>query len=103
MKIKSYPDKAFCQKAIENLVKEAVKDHDASDNFLPIFEGDNKGVKPSAAEKSAYKKYMSGLKEETGKRLLEILHHKEHGDMDLKYWLTYGKKNFCNMKFNNSL
>jgi hypothetical protein len=56
--------------------------------------------KPADAAK--VKKYLMDAKVECGDRLLNtVLFHPEHDDMDLKYWIPYGKKNFLGLKFND--
>ena len=67
--------------------------------------GDNKffmkGIlKYTAREDDAFKKYCLQLKQETSRRLLEILYHPEWGTMDLKFWLAFSKKKFLKMDFN---
>ena len=47
--------------------------------------------------------YFMKIKEETGKRLMNILYHPEHGDMDCKHWVMFGKKPFLGRKFNSSI
>lgn len=57
----------------------------------------------NAKEGDVFNKYLKQIKEECGARLIQTLYMQEWGTMDLKYWLTLGKKPFLGRKFNNAL
>ena len=51
------------------------------------------------AEDDKMKQYCKQLKQETAKRLLEILYNPQWGTLDLKFWLTFSKRKFLNLNF----
>jgi hypothetical protein len=96
--IRGTRDKAAAEKVVATLVKEQIPNFDDEKFFMsPLLDSS----KPNDVTKA--KKYLMDAKEECAKRLLEILWHPEHGDIDLKFWLVFGKKNFVGYKFNNKI
>jgi hypothetical protein len=96
--IRGTRDKAAAEKVVATLVKEQIPNFDDEKFFMsPLLDSS----KPNDVTKA--KKYLMDVKEECAKRLLEILWHPEHGDIDLKFWLVFGKKNFVGYKFNNKI
>jgi hypothetical protein len=83
------------KKEMDKLVKESIPTNDFFMNDLLTNEGN----------KAKMTDYLMKVKEECAKRLLDVLFHPEHGDMDCKYWLRFGKKDmsFLGRKFNNSI
>ena len=57
-------------------------------------------IKYNAKEDDLFKKYLLQCKQECSRRLLDILYNPQWGTLDLKFWLTFSKKNFMNMNFN---
>ena len=93
--IKRQNDETKARQIVDQIVKEAV-DANAKNFFMRALgllkEGD-------AAQAMKMAKYLKECKEECAKRLLNILYDKETGDMDRKYWLTFGKRLFLGQKF----
>ena len=54
---------------------------------------------PNVKEDNKFKQYLMQLKEETAKRLMNILYNPEWGTLDLKFWLSYSKRKFLKMDF----
>ena len=54
---------------------------------------------PNVKEDTKFKQYLMQLKEETAKRLMNILYNPEWGTLDLKFWLSYSKRKFLKMDF----
>ena len=57
-------------------------------------------IKYNAKEDDKWKKYMQQCKQETAKRLMDILYNPEWGTLDLKFWLGFAKKKFLGRTFN---
>ena len=82
-------------------MKEAVPGYGDQDFFMRKLGLLTQGK--TTLEEEKFRKYVAQLKEVTGQRLLDTLWHPEHGDMDLKFWLAFGKKPVLGQKFNKSL
>lgn len=54
----------------------------------------------NAKEDGKFKQYLMQCKQETAKRMMDILYNPEWGTLDLKWWLQYHRKYFLNLKFN---
>jgi len=94
-------DKDQAEKIIEDLVKEQVPFSNDNDFFMRKL--GLLGQPKNGSEEEKFRKYAAQLKEACGKRLLLKLWHPEHGDMDQKYWLGFGKRPFLGQKFNRKL
>ncbi len=53
------------------------------------------------AEEDKFRKYVTQLKSECARRLLDTIY--DNDAMDLKFWLQFGKKPFLGQKFNDKL
>ena len=51
-------------------------------------------------EDDQFRKYLLQCKQETAKRLMDILYNPQHGTLDLKFWLAFSKKKFLKLDFN---
>ena len=100
MKPADLADKGKVQKVIEGLANQPVPDPDSDKDFY-IYDLIEHGK--STNERGQFKKYLADLKKATGAELLGVLHHEKHGDMDLKYWLPFGRKLFIGRKYDKSL
>ena len=53
----------------------------------------------SGAQRMQMDKYLQNCKVECAKRLLNHLYHPQTGDLDRKFWITFGKTPFLGQKF----
>ena len=84
---------------IDNLIKEIIPKSTDNTFFMRELLSQGKSTK----EEDTFKQYLMQVKQECGRRLLTVLYHPDHGDMDLKFWVQFGKKPWLGRKFNNKL
>ena len=47
-----------------------------------------------------FRDYLKQCKQETARRLMNILYNPQWGTLDLKFWLGFAKKKFLKLDFN---
>ena len=96
--------KANCdQKTAATICTEYVKEAIPSSTDAKFYMRQLGQIAPSktSGEEEKYKKYLTQLKEECAKRLVDTIY--DNNSLDLKFWLAFGKKPFLGQRFNDKL